>query len=115
MNQLKIGKFIAECRKKNNLTQMQLAEKLNINGRVCLEGLLVFGLGGCGFTYILGPIFDNLCNKIKPKIKVIICCILVTAFLVDLAISSIIPNAGKGITDYDDAKSLDETNVEIYN
>ena len=30
MNQIKIGKFIAECRKKNNLTQMQLAEKLNI-------------------------------------------------------------------------------------
>ena len=87
----------------------------NINGRVCLEGLLVFGLGGCGFTYILGPIFDNLCNKIKPKIKVIICCILVASFLVDMAISSKFPNAGKGITDYDDAKSLDETNVEIYN
>ena len=33
MNQLKIGKFIAECRKKNNLTQMQLAEKLNITDR----------------------------------------------------------------------------------
>ena len=30
MNQIKIGKFISECRKKNNLTQMQLAEKLNI-------------------------------------------------------------------------------------
>ena len=28
-----IGKFIAECRKKNNLTQMQLAEKLNITDR----------------------------------------------------------------------------------
>ncbi|MBE6788740.1 MAG: helix-turn-helix domain-containing protein [Ruminococcaceae bacterium] len=33
MNQLKIGKFIAECRKKENLTQMQLAEKLNITDR----------------------------------------------------------------------------------
>ena len=33
MNQIKIGKFIAECRKKNNLTQMQLAEKLNITDR----------------------------------------------------------------------------------
>ena len=33
MNQLKIGKFIAECRKKNNLTQMQLAERLNITDR----------------------------------------------------------------------------------
>ena len=25
MDQIKIGKFIAECRKKNKLTQMQLA------------------------------------------------------------------------------------------
>lgn len=30
MNQIKIGKFIAECRRKKNLTQAQLAEKLNI-------------------------------------------------------------------------------------
>lgn len=33
MNQIKIGKFISECRKKNNLTQIQLAEKLNITDR----------------------------------------------------------------------------------
>ena len=33
MNQIKIGRFIAECRKKVNLTQMQLAEKLSITDR----------------------------------------------------------------------------------
>lgn len=33
MDQVKIGRFIAEQRKKNNLTQMQLAEKLNITDR----------------------------------------------------------------------------------
>ena len=33
MDQIKIGKFIAECRKKSGLTQMQLAEKLNITDR----------------------------------------------------------------------------------
>lgn len=33
MDQIKIGRFIAECRKKNGLTQMQLAEKLNITDR----------------------------------------------------------------------------------
>ena len=33
MDLIKIGKFIAECRKKENLTQMQLAEKLNITDR----------------------------------------------------------------------------------
>ena len=33
MDQVKIGKFIASQRKKNNLTQMQLAEKLSITDR----------------------------------------------------------------------------------
>ena len=33
MDQIKIGKFIAECRKESNLTQAQLAEKLNITDR----------------------------------------------------------------------------------
>ena len=33
MNQIKIGEFIAECRKEANLTQMQLAEMLGITDR----------------------------------------------------------------------------------
>lgn len=33
MDQVKIGKFISECRKKKSLTQMQLAEKLGITDR----------------------------------------------------------------------------------
>ncbi|MBQ6706832.1 MAG: helix-turn-helix transcriptional regulator [Clostridia bacterium] len=33
MDQVKIGRFIAECRKQQNLTQMQLAERLNITDR----------------------------------------------------------------------------------
>ncbi len=33
MDQIKIGKFIKECRTKNNLTQLQLAEKLGITDR----------------------------------------------------------------------------------
>ena len=33
MDQIKIGKFIAACRKEQGMTQMQLAEKLNITDR----------------------------------------------------------------------------------
>lgn len=33
MNQIEIGKFIASCRKAKGLTQMQLAEQLNITNR----------------------------------------------------------------------------------
>ena len=33
MNQINIGKFISECRREKDLTQMQLAEKLNITDK----------------------------------------------------------------------------------
>ena len=33
MDQIKIGRFIAECRKHVGLTQMQLSEKLNVTDR----------------------------------------------------------------------------------
>ena len=33
MDQIKIGRFIAECRKEKNLSQLQLAEKLNITDK----------------------------------------------------------------------------------
>lgn len=33
MNQMKIGKFISECRKEKKLTQSQLAERLNITDK----------------------------------------------------------------------------------
>ena len=33
MDQTRIGKFITECRKEVGLTQMQLAERLNITDR----------------------------------------------------------------------------------
>lgn len=33
MNQVKIGRFIAECRKEKQMTQAQLAEKLNVTDK----------------------------------------------------------------------------------
>ena len=33
MDQIKIGKFILDCRKKKNLTQEQLAEKIGVTSK----------------------------------------------------------------------------------
>mgnify|MGYP002626561371 CR=1 FL=1 len=33
---------------------------LNINGRICFEGLLVFGLGSLAITYFFAPLLNNL-------------------------------------------------------
>ena len=74
---------------------------LNINGRVCFEGLLVFGLGGCAVTYLVAPILDQLYNKMMPKLRIILCILLSLIFSADFIYSSYHPNSGKGITDYD--------------
>lgn len=73
---------------------------LNIHGRVCAEGLLVFGLGGIAIVYFLAPIIDNLTKKMKPNMLVVLCMLLLGAFFADQAYSGQHPNAGKGITDY---------------
>lgn len=75
---------------------------LNINGRICLEGSVVFGLGGCAIIYFLAPFLGNLYKRIKPFFKILICIILISLFSLDTAHSMIHPNTGEGITD--DAK-----------
>lgn len=72
---------------------------LNIQGRVCAEGLLVFGIGGIILVYILAPLIDNVLQKMNPKKLAIICCSLLCLFIFDHIYSHYHPNEGKGITD----------------
>ena len=62
MDQIKIGKFIAECRKKNNLTQMQLAEKLNITDRAISKW-------ENGKTMPDSSIMLDLCKELKISVN----------------------------------------------
>lgn len=72
---------------------------LNLHGRICLEGLIVFALGGCVATYIVAPLLDNLYNKLNISLKKIICIILIIFFMIDFSYSTFVkPNTGKGIT-----------------
>lgn len=73
---------------------------LNIHGRICAEGLLVFGLGGLAIVYLLAPFLDNMFRGIPKHIAIIISAILLTAFTADVIYSKISPNVGDGITDY---------------
>ena len=66
MNQIKIGKFIAKCRKKNNLTQMQLAEKLNITDRAISKWENGKGMPD-------SSIMLDLCNELKISVNELLC------------------------------------------
>ena len=66
MDQIKIGKFIAECRKKNNLTQMQLAEKLNITDRAISKW-------ENGKAMPDSSIMLDLCSELKISVNELLC------------------------------------------
>lgn len=71
---------------------------LNLNGRVCLEGLVIFGLGGCAGIYILAPLLNQWFRKIPRKTAVILCVVLLLLFSADVVYSQFHPNTGKGIS-----------------
>ena len=73
---------------------------LNLDGRICAEGLLTFGLGGMLIVYVLAPILDNLIQKISRNILIPLCAALIILYSCDQLYSSKHPNTGKGITDY---------------
>lgn len=71
MNQVKIGKFIAEQRKKSNLTQMQLAEKLNITDRAVSKW-------ETGKSMPDSSIMLELCDILKITVNDLLCGEVVT-------------------------------------
>ncbi|HJF93533.1 MAG TPA: DUF975 family protein [Lachnoclostridium phocaeense] len=75
---------------------------LNLNGRICAEGLLVFGIGGIAIVYMLAPLLDNQIQRIRSWILIPLCLILLTVFAADSIYSAQHPNIGKGITDYEE-------------
>lgn len=86
---------------------------LNINGRVCAEGLFVFGVAGMAFIYVLAPLLDNLIRKAQQKILVPIEAVLLLFFIIDVIYSAFVPNTGDGITgNFDKGDSAPLTTVE---
>ena len=73
MNQIKIGKFIADCRKSKNLTQSDLAELLGVSNRTISKWET--GRGMCDISLfqplceVLDITYNDLRNGEKSDIK----------------------------------------------
>ena len=74
----------------------------NINGRVCLEGLLFFGFGCTVGIYIVSPFLLNIFHKLNKAYIKFLAIMLSILILIDLGFYIIIgPNNGNGITSYE--------------
>lgn len=71
---------------------------MNINGRICLLGALIFGLGGMALICFFLPFYERIMKKIPAKIRLWISIVLILLFAADAAYAGIRPNTGYGIT-----------------
>lgn len=72
---------------------------LNLNGRICAEGLLVFGVGGLAVVYMVAPLLDEALARVGRKKLVAVCTVAAAVFLCDAVWSQFEPNTGRGVTD----------------
>lgn len=86
---------------------------LNLNGRVCLEGAIVFGIGGMAMVYLLAPNLSKIFSKVSNKIIIPVCILLVLLFLSDIVYSYSHPNTGEGITSSNGTSILVGTNIRF--
>ena len=71
---------------------------LNIQGRICAEGLVIFGIGGLLVVYALAPFLDNLIEKMPGRSAMALSLVLLAVFGADQIYSNKHPNVGEGIT-----------------
>ena len=86
MDQVKIGRFIAECRKNKKLTQVQLAEKLNITDRAISKWETGKGMPD-------SSIMLDLCNELNISVNELLSGEVIKMEDYNQAVTDIIKNA----------------------
>lgn len=71
--------------------------KFNINGRICLETMVLFGLGGVILVKYMSPFILELLTNLNPLILNIIVIILAIIFITDVIVSYNIINNFKKV------------------
>lgn len=69
--------------------------KFNINGRICLETMIPFGLLGCFVIYVTDPLLKSLLLLMNPLIIDLVSFTLFVIFIIDLFVSLKIINSFK--------------------
>ena len=62
-------------------------KKFNINGRICLETMLPFGILGTLMMYFINPLFTGLVESIPTKVLYIIFTLILILFVIDNIVS----------------------------
>lgn len=80
---------------------------LNLDGRVCLAGAILFGLGGMALVCFFLPLYERIYAGISAKWRIALCLLLLLVFVLDATYCAVRPNTGEGISSaWESRKSL---------
>lgn len=82
--------------------------KYNINGRICLETMIPFGLLGCTVVYIIHPFVIKLVSLLNPTVIIVLSIILFLIYIIDNIVSFNVMNKIKN-----EIKSHKTDNTEL--
>ena len=71
---------------------------MNLNGRVCLLGAVMFGLGGVALVCLLLPIYERVYLRMAKRWRLCLCLVLLAVFVADATYCAVRPNTGRGIS-----------------
>lgn len=75
--------------------------KFNLNGRICLLGAIVFGLGGCAIVFLAQPFVDKATDMMPEMVLVSLSTVFALLALIDFIITV------SGLVDF-------EKNIELF-
>lgn len=85
--------------------------KFNINGRICLETMVPFGLLGIAIIYLLNPFFYHLLIKLPESVINILAIILLIVLIIDMALSlHVVSKVTKAVKTVSENNKKDNTN-----
>lgn len=83
-------------------------EQYNINGRVCLKNIILFGILGVLVIEVFNPFFLNIINKINGNVTWILSMFFIFIFVMDLLISLNLTNNIKKVVKKAEKDSTEE-------
>ena len=71
---------------------------MNIQGRICLAGMVTFGLGGVLLICLLLPLYEKWYCRMSKTWRISLTLLLLIFFVLDASYSAARPNLGEGIS-----------------
>lgn len=61
--------------------------KYNINGRICVGNMILFGIGGCMILYVANPFITHCLSLLPDQMLTVMAILLLSIFLIDNLVS----------------------------